>query len=259
MKLVRALAASFSLYSRFPTPRLEWTENDFRHCLVFFPLVGATIGAFLFGAAALFNVVEIPLIGQMAILSAIPLILTGGFHVDGFLDVQDALRSYRSREEKLAIMKDPHVGAFAIVSLLIYALIWSASLSVALDAGRITDVAVFALSFFVVRALCGAASLRFPRARQGGMLAKETKDAGSADFWLLAGQAFFGAAATIAVDVWTGTGCVLALAVFTGLHGRLCLREFGGITGDTAGHFVVVGENVALTAIAAAILIRGAL
>jgi adenosylcobinamide-GDP ribazoletransferase len=91
------------------------------------------------------------------------------------------------------------------------------------------------------------------------MLERETKDAGDSDFWLLAGQALVGAAAAIALDVWAGTSCVLALAVFTALHGRLCLREFGGVTGDTAGHFVVAAENVALTSIALAILIRGAL
>ena len=259
MKLLRAMAASFSLYSRFPTPRFQWTEDDFRRCLVFLPCVGLAIGAIILGVAALFSVVEIPLIGRMAILSAIPLLATGGFHVDGFLDVQDALRSYRSRDEKLAIMKDPRVGAFAIVSLLTYALIWTASLSVALDAGRFSDVAIFALSFFVVRALCGATSLRLPKARQDGMLERETKDAGDSDFWLLAGQALVGAASAIALDVWAGTSCVLALAVFTALHGRLCLREFGGVTGDTAGHFVVAAENVALTSIALAILIRGAL
>ena len=45
MKLLRTLAASFSLYSRFPTPRFQWTEDDFRRCLVFLPCVGLVIGA----------------------------------------------------------------------------------------------------------------------------------------------------------------------------------------------------------------------
>ena len=72
MKLLRAMAASFSLYSRFPTPRFQWTEDDFRRCLVFLPCVGLAIGAIILGVAALFNVVEIPLIGRMAILSAMP-------------------------------------------------------------------------------------------------------------------------------------------------------------------------------------------
>jgi adenosylcobinamide-GDP ribazoletransferase len=253
------LAASFSLYSRFPTPRFQWTEDDFRRCLVFLPCVGLAIGAIILGVAALFNVVEIPLIGRMAILSAIPLLATGGFHVDGFLDVQDALRSYRSRDEKLAIMKDPRVGAFAIVSLLTYALIWAASLSVALDAGRFSDVAIFALSFFVVRALCGATSLRLPKAREGGMLERESRNASAFDFWALAAQALVGAAVMIALDALVGAALVLGLAFFTLRYRRLCLREFGGVTGDTAGYFVVVGENVALTAIALAILVRGAL
>ena len=259
MKLVRGLAASFSLYSRFPTPRFQWTEDDFRRCLVFLPCVGLAIGAILWGVAALFKVVDVPLIARMAILSAVPLLATGGFHLDGFLDVQDALRSYRSRDEKLAIMKDPHVGAFAIVSLLTYALIWTASLSVTLDAGRSADVAIFALSFFVVRALCGATSLRLPKAREGGMLERESRNASTFDFWALAAQALVGALVMIALDALVGAALVLGLALFTLWYRRLCLREFGGVTGDTAGYFVVVGENVALTAITLAILVRGAL
>ena len=47
-----------------------------------------------------------------------PLLVTGGFHVDGFLDTCDALHSYQSMEKKQEILKDPHIGAFAVLSLL---------------------------------------------------------------------------------------------------------------------------------------------
>ena len=47
----------------------------------------------------------------------------GGFHADGFLDVSDSLCSYGSREKKLEILKDPHIGAFAVIRLAVYYLI----------------------------------------------------------------------------------------------------------------------------------------
>ena len=47
---------------------------------------------------------------------AIPLMITGGFHVDGFMDTMDAFHSYQEKEQKLNILKDSHIGAFAAVS-----------------------------------------------------------------------------------------------------------------------------------------------
>jgi adenosylcobinamide-GDP ribazoletransferase len=49
-----------------------------------------------------------------------PIIITGGIHMDGFLDTQDALSSYQPRERRLEILKDSHAGAFAIQGLLQY-------------------------------------------------------------------------------------------------------------------------------------------
>ena len=43
--------------------------------------------------------------------------VTGGFHIDGFMDTMDAFHSYKPREEKLAILKDSHIGAFAVIML----------------------------------------------------------------------------------------------------------------------------------------------
>ena len=56
--------------------------------------------------------------------TAIPILITGGFHVDGFLDTCDALHSYQPRERKLEILKDSHIGAFAVIMLALYGLIF---------------------------------------------------------------------------------------------------------------------------------------
>ena len=44
----------------------------------------------------------------------IPVLITGGIHLDGLLDTADALSSYKTKEEKLEILKDSHAGAFAL-------------------------------------------------------------------------------------------------------------------------------------------------
>lgn len=256
-KCARGVAVAFSIYSRIPAPRFAWTEDDVRRSLVFFPFVGAVVGAAVCGFVALFRVVEIPLIARIAIVAAIPLTISGGFHVDGFMDVQDALKSYRTREEKLRILKDPHVGAFAVVGLLTLASTWTASLAIALSSARGSVMNVFALSFFVVRAACGATALKLRRARPDGMLNEETRGAGDREFWILVVQVVLGVAATAALDPICGSSAIVALGLFTLWYRRVCYREFGGVTGDCCGYYVAAGESVALAAAAAASLFAG--
>lgn len=54
---------------------------------------------------------------------AIILLVTGGIHMDGYMDTMDALHSYGSREKKLEILKDSHIGAFAVIMTVLYVLI----------------------------------------------------------------------------------------------------------------------------------------
>ena len=84
--------------------------------LDFFPLVGAVIGALVclinIGPAAALD----PVVRALASV-LIPILVTGGFHLDGFMDTSDALNSYGEPGKKLEILKDPHIGAFAVISL----------------------------------------------------------------------------------------------------------------------------------------------
>lgn len=66
-------------------------------------------------------------------ISCAPLIITGGFHVDGFMDTMDALHSYQPRERKLEILKDSHIGAFSVIKLAEFGLIYVAALSQIVD------------------------------------------------------------------------------------------------------------------------------
>ncbi|MGI6400589.1 MAG: adenosylcobinamide-GDP ribazoletransferase [Thermoguttaceae bacterium] len=252
MKTFRTLVAAFSLYSRFPTPDLAFTEEDLKRTIVFLPLVGAVIGAIILAVQFLLNSLEypIPLLARCALILSIPLLSTGGFHLDGFMDVQDARRSYKSKEEKLAIMRDPRVGAFAIIDLLILGTLWTAALATILEASCFSCVAVYAISFFVVRALCALCALRLRHARRDGMLNLETQSASSRDFWILVVEACVGVVAMLLCNATLGCAVIVALAFFTLYYRRMCYRHFDGVTGDTSGYFVVVGEFVALAAAA---------
>ena len=120
MKILRSIAVAFSLYSRVPMPMFEWKDEDLKYNLIFLPWIGILIGAMEYGLLKLIMYMRLPLLAMVALVSAVPIIITGGFHIDGFMDVMDALKSYKSKDEKLAILKDPHIGAFSVISLVLY-------------------------------------------------------------------------------------------------------------------------------------------
>ena len=97
--------------------------------MCFFPWIGGVIGLFFFGWAVLCEKFAVGNVCYALIGAAIPLMISGGFHVDGYMDTMDAFHSYQSREKKLEILKDSHIGAFAAIMLALYYMIDIAAIS----------------------------------------------------------------------------------------------------------------------------------
>ena len=129
MKLLKAMAIAFSIYSKIPVPQFEWKEEDMEYMMCFFPWIGGVIGMFFFGWAVLCEKFAVGNVCYALIGAAIPLMISGGFHVDGYMDTMDAFHSYQSREKKLEILKDSHIGAFAAIMLALYYMIDIAAIS----------------------------------------------------------------------------------------------------------------------------------
>ena len=100
MKLLKALVISFSMYSGIPMPQFEWKEEDMKYMLCFFPWIGAVIGAGIVLWSMLCKQAELGMLCYTMGGAAIPLLITGGFHVDGFMDTMDALSSHAERIEQ---------------------------------------------------------------------------------------------------------------------------------------------------------------
>ena len=106
MSVIKSFFISFSIYSKIPMPQFEWKKEDMRYTLIFFPWVGAVIGALLYGWMRLCIYLGLNSWCMYLIGTAIPLIVTGGFHLDGYMDTMDAFRSYKPKETKLEILKN---------------------------------------------------------------------------------------------------------------------------------------------------------
>ena len=115
MRLFESLLIALSTYSAVPVPQLDWNEKNMRYAICFFPAVGVLCGAALWLWAVLAQATGMSGVLFAAIAACLPILVTGGIHMDGYLDTVDALSSHQTREKKLAIMKDANCGAFAVI------------------------------------------------------------------------------------------------------------------------------------------------
>ena len=83
------------MYSKIPMPRFVWKSEDMKYHLCFFPWIGALIGVLEVVWYQISCSWQTSFL-SLCVMAAIPLLVTGGFHVDGFLDTCDALHSYQS-------------------------------------------------------------------------------------------------------------------------------------------------------------------
>lgn len=152
MKILKGFVIAFSIYSKIPVPQFDWKEEDMQYHLCFFPLIGLIIGALEAGWFFLGNAVGISHLCKTLIAVAIPLLVTGGFHMDGFMDTMDAFHSYQDKEKKLAILKDPHIGAFSVLMLVLYYLIYGAAYA---ELTELSAILVVGIGFALSRSLSG--------------------------------------------------------------------------------------------------------
>lgn len=123
MPVIRSFLIAFSTYSRIPVPQVEWTEENRRYSMCFFPLVGLVIGLAVWGWFALCAKLGIGPFLRGAAAALLPLLISGGIHMDGFMDTLDALASWQPPEKRLEILKDSHTGAFAVMGCAGYLLL----------------------------------------------------------------------------------------------------------------------------------------
>ncbi len=249
MYILESFFVALSTYSAIPVPQFDWNERNMKYSICFFPAVGIVIGLSLWLWSKLCAVLNLSALLFAAVAVCIPLLISGGIHMDGYMDTMDALSSHQSRERKLEIMKDPNCGAFAVIYCGIYLFLQFGLLhELYLYHGISGYIPVFILS----RSLSAFFAVNLPNARKNGMLCAYTQNADrqkSTVATLLI--ALLCALLLLLQSVKIGL-CVLFAAGLTALFYRhLALKEFGGVTGDSSGFFLQLCE---LTTLFAALL-----
>lgn len=246
MDILESLFVALSTYSAIPVPQFNWNERNMKYSICFFPAVGILIGAALGMWNLLCRTLQFSSILFAAMAVCLPLLISGGIHMDGYMDCMDALSSHQSRERKLQIMKDPNCGAFAVIYCGIYLFLqFGLFHELYLQKGIVLSLPVFVLS----RALSAFFAVNLPNARKGGMLCAYTQNADrrkATAATLLC--AILCGALLLLLSVKAGL-CILLGAVLCALFYRhLAMKEFGGVTGDTSGFFLQLCELSCLLA-----------
>lgn len=115
---LHAFAMCQSMFCSIPAPHI-WDEKAKDKMLLFLPIVGLEIGLIWAGIAWLCRFLQLPALVTGLILCAYPYIVTGFIHLDGYMDVTDAVKSWRSLERRREILKDSHVGSFAVIGIVL--------------------------------------------------------------------------------------------------------------------------------------------
>jgi len=256
---------AFAMYTKIPMPRVDWDAKNMRYMFLFFPIVGALLGAL--SLVWLHVVQEWTVAPLLAIVGLVllPILVTGGIHIDGFLDTSDALNSYADTEKKLAILKDPHVGAFGVIRcavlLLAQAGLW------AQVAGYRDFWVLAAWGFVASRVLTGCLALTLPLAKGTGLAHMFAEGANKKPVVRLLTMLGILAVAGLVMWYWqAGLASELLVAgiavvvLLTGLllwFPRMAKKQFGGITGDLLGYFLQLSELAVLLAAAGGAILCG--
>jgi len=113
---MRTLTAAFRFLTRLPVPGPETRTEELAGAVGWFPVVGACVGLATAGIFVLaLRLWAAPVAAALAV--AFGLLLTGGFHEDGFTDAADGLGGGWTKERVLEIMKDSRIGAYGAMAL----------------------------------------------------------------------------------------------------------------------------------------------
>lgn len=240
MIFIESLMVALSTYSIIPMPQFEWNEKNMKYAICFFPVVGVFCGVLIWALGVLASILKLSNLFVAILAVCIPLLITGGIHMDGFMDTVDAISSHQPKEKKLEILSDPHLGAFAVIYCGIYLILNMAFLYEIYSLGHLFVLCpVFVLS----RCISSLCAVNLPNARESGMLSSYTKDAKRKMVnIMMVLVSILSVVIILLISPIVGTVAIATGLLWTALYCRIVKKQFGGVTGDTTGFFLQMFE-----------------
>ena len=245
--LIYGFIMDLSMFTIIPMPYSFWKEEGRRHMMKLYPLVGLIVGLInYFIYKILFNF-NISIILLSAITMATPFILTGMIHLDGFMDVCDALLSRRNEEEKIRILKDPNTGAFSVIALAILFILEFSSIQTVIEKSIVLPIVVIPI---ISRALMGILLLKRESMKESSLGAYYKKGTNKFDIIIL--YSFIVISTLIMYFIASYKGVLISLGVILSalISVNKSTKELGGMSGDSAGYGLVISEFIGILILA---------
>ncbi len=247
MNVVKSIIIAFSMFSKIPMPNIKWEKENMKYMFCFIPFIGLIIGIVEIGWFKLAEYMELNNIVFGAVATVIPVAVTGGIHIDGFMDTCDALGSHADREKMLEILDDSRAGAFAMIGVILYFLVFFGAMTCVRN---LWQVQMCMTAFFASRAISAFVIVSTDASKKSGLLYTFKNSADKiitglfALVFILISAAFFEM-----LNLITGAAVVGALFIVTVYFLHYIVKKIGGISGDLIGWFISMTELIAIAVI----------
>lgn len=231
------LILGIQFLTRIPINKaVEFSKENIRNSLFFFPFIGILIGAIASLAFYFIGQINMEISAFLTVITLI--ILTGGLHIDGLSDMLDGFLSNRDSKKTLEIMKDSRVGAFGVMGIVLLIL------------GKYIILKNISFEMWII-IVFSIANSRFV----GGLIIESKKPARKGGL----GELFHSSNPKRNI-AYSGTIYVLILLfldityiipliityIFAELISAWSLKKIGGLTGDVYGGIMEISELISL-------------
>lgn len=251
-KYFKGFLMAISMFTVIPLPRYQWDDEGGKNIMKFYPVIGLIVGLIWYGSFRLLNLLGASIMVTAAITLITPFVLTGMLHLDGYMDVCDALLSRRNKEEKLRILKDPHTGAFAVISVVMLFIVNFSGIytviSNSIQGNSVNNINTSAIGLILIpiisRSLMGYLLLSKESMKGSSLGAFFKQGTGKVDRFILLSCLII--SSIILVFIFGICGLIMSLAMIlasTFLVNKSA-KEFDGMSGDSAGYGLVIAETI---------------
>lgn len=254
---------AWGMFCWIPCPYRGWRQEDRMAQIGMLPLVGAFLGLIVCACWAALHWLGAGVIVTGALLAGIYFLLTGFIHLDGFMDCSDAIMPrHPDMNERRRILKDSHVGAFAVICAVLMMMIFAGSMIETAEFAGLRNgclmVVIFTTSRFMsaVTVLMEKPMSTSQYANAEGRESKGTmKDTipafvimlivlGAAEFLISSGSW-----RSLIAELYSNIVFVVVVAT-AWLTARNDIKKLGGMSGDISGHMITMSEMFGVLAMA---------
>ena len=209
----------------------------------FLPIVGLLMGSIISsGVFILSHYSEISDL-LLAILIVIGMIvLTGGLHLDGWIDMSDAFFSYGEKEKRLEILDDPRTGAFGVISVFCLLVLKIGVIYEMLLHGQLAIVPFLIFIPFIARMGMLLYFVTMQPAKEKGLAAYFKGSVIQNNLAVLIGvQSILAFVFWFYVGIFSLFILVVVMLLAVVIYRNWSKKHFGGVTGDLLG---ALGEGL---------------